>query len=408
MLLPAPIQWLKAHPFGADAIFAGVIGVVSLAVWIAATTTTLQTEIGSYHPVNALGVGLIVAQVAPLAWRRRAPQQALVVILVATVAFYAANFLPVTGGIPALIATYSVAAHLERRLSLRALGLVIVAVLACLGFAALYHPWSPAQLVTNGVFVAMAWILGDNLRTRRAYTATLEERAARLEREQQDNARRAVNQERARIARELHDVVAHSVSVMVVQAGAARRVLHRDADRATEALGSIESTGRQALDELRRLLSMLREYGDGVPALAPQPTVDDLAALVTQFEEAGLHVELTVEGDARPLPSGADLSVFRIVQEALTNTLKHAGPARAAVKVTYRPHDVLVTVSDDGRGLAEQLSRADGNGADPLQGHGLVGMRERVALFGGELRAAPRPGGGFEVRARLPLLPAGV
>jgi signal transduction histidine kinase len=407
-MLPAPVQWLKAHPFGADAIFAGVIGAVSLAVWVAATTTTLQTSIGPYHSINVLGVVLILAQVAPLAWRRQAPQLSLLVIIVATVTFYAANFLPVTGGIPALIATYSVAAHVERRRSVRALGLVVVAVLACLGLAALHHPWSPAQLVTNGVFVATAWILGDNLRTRRAYTATLEERAARLEGEQRDSARRAVNMERARIARELHDVVAHSVSVMVVQAGAARRVLHRDADRATEALSSIESTGRQALDELRRLLSMLREYGDGMPALAPQPTVEDLTALAVQFEEAGLHVELTVEGDARPLPSGADLSIFRIVQEALTNTLKHAGPARAVVRVSYRPHDVLVTVSDDGRGLAEQLSRGDGSDVVALQGHGLVGMRERVALFGGELRAAPRPGGGFEVKARLPLLPASV
>jgi signal transduction histidine kinase len=153
---------------------------------------------------------------------------------------------------------------------------------------------------------------------------------------------------------------------------------------------------------------MLREYGDGVPALTPQPTVEDLAALVTQFEEAGLDVDLTVEGNPQPLPSGADLSVFRIVQEALTNTLKHAGPARAVVRVSYQPGEVLITVSDDGRGLAEQLRRIDAKDALPAQGHGLVGMRERVALFGGELRAAPRPGGGFEVRARLPLLPAGV
>jgi signal transduction histidine kinase len=403
----APIHWLKTHPLAADAIFAGVIGVVCLAGWIAVSTSTLQADIATYHRISALGVVLIVGQVAPLGWRRRAPQLSLLVILVATVIFYAANFLPVTAGLPALIATYSVAAHVERRLSVRALGVVVVAVLACLGGSARYHPWSPAALVTNGVFVAMAWILGDNLRTRRAYTATLEERAARLERDQQDGARRAVNQERARIARELHDVVAHSVSVMVVQAGAARRVLRRDADRATEALGSIEATGRQALDELRRLLSMLREYGDCTPSLTPQPTIEDLAALVTQFEEAGLHVALTVEGEPQPLPSGADLSVFRIVQEALTNTLKHAGPARAAVKVCYLPDEVLITVSDDGRGLAEQLSRVDGN-ASPSQGHGLVGMRERVALFGGELRAAPRPGGGFEIKARLPLLAAGV
>jgi signal transduction histidine kinase len=283
------------------------------------------------------------------------------------------------------------------------LGLVYVTLILVVAFNAKYQRWSPADLISEGVLMATAWILGDNLRTRRAYTASVEERAARLEQEQLDSASRAVNEERARIARELHDVVAHSVSVMVVQAGAARRVMDRDPDRAADALSSIESSGRQALDELRRLLAMLRHYGDQRPALSPQPTIEDLETLIAQIEEAGLPVTLIVEGQPRHLPSGVDLSVFRIVQEALTNTLKHAGPARATVRVRYEPDHLLLTVTDNGRGLAEQLKRDNGDRVS--RGHGLVGMRERVALFDGDLQAGPKPGGGYEVTARLSLTP---
>jgi signal transduction histidine kinase len=404
---PSLVGWLKAHPFQADACFAGLVWVVCLVGWIAASSASHPSDTGQFHPIDAAGAALLVAQVAPLAWRRRAPQTALILASLATLVLYATDLLPVTGGVPVLIATYSAAAHLERRRSVRALAISSATLVLCAAFSAVRHPLSPAGLLTSAVFIGAAWILGDNLRTRRAYTASLEERAARLELEQQESARRAVNQERARIARELHDVVAHSVSVMVVQAGAARRVVHRDADRATEALGSIESTGRQALAELRRLLGMLREYGDRVPALTPQPTVDDLETLVASLQGAGFKIHLDIEGERRTLPSAADLSVFRIVQEALTNTVKHAGPATAKVLICYRPDEVVVTVTDDGRGLAGQLSRSNGDGHAPA-GHGLVGMRERVALFGGELRAGPRPGGGFEVRARLPVAPAPV
>ncbi|HSS08499.1 MAG TPA: sensor histidine kinase [Acidimicrobiales bacterium] len=399
----APVRWLKQHPFQADMILAGVVGVVSVAAWIA-TSSSSDVHLSHYRHMNALGVVLLAGQVVPLAWRRRAPMVALVIILTATVGFYAGNLVPFTGNIGGLIALYSCAAHLERRYAIRTLAITAAAVALSVGFSTMHHPFSPADLVSNAVIVAAAWILGDNLRTRRAYTASLEERAARLEREQADNAQRAVNEERARIARELHDVVAHSVSVMVVQAGAARRVLERDPDRASEAMSSIELTGRQALDELRRLLGMLRKYGDPVPELTPQPRLQDLDALVTQIEEAGLPVDLVVAGEPRPLPSGVDLSVFRIVQEALTNSLKHAGPARATVTLTYRPDELILDITDDGRGLAQHL--VDDNGA--AAGHGLVGMRERVVLYGGELSAGPRPGGGYEVRARLPFVPARV
>jgi signal transduction histidine kinase len=252
------------------------------------------------------------------------------------------------------------------------------------------------MVVENFVIFAAAWILGDNLRNRRAYLAELEERAARLERDREVEARRAVQRERGRIARELHDVVAHTMSVMVVQAGAARRVMRKRPDDAEDALVAIEDAGRQGLAEMRRLLGVLRHEDERNLTLAPQPSLQYVDELVARSVEAGVNVELEIEGAPRPLPAGVDLSAYRIVQEALTNVLKHAGgAARACVQVRYRPESVEVEVFDDGRGVA----------ADPAsngEGHGLVGMRERVALFGGELRVGPRRGGGFSVKARLP------
>jgi signal transduction histidine kinase len=218
-----------------------------------------------------------------------------------------------------------------------------------------------------------------------------------------------VAEERGRIARELHDVVAHSVSVMTVQAGAARRTLAASPDQAAAALGQIESTGRQALVELRRLLGLLRD-GDqqDVAALAPQPGLDHLESLTAAAREAGLPVEVTVEGDPRPLPAGVDLSAYRIVQEALTNSLRHAGPARAQVRIRYGREDLEVQVTDDGNGVESAVGRrsTDSDRSDrwpDRSGHGHIGMRERVAMFGGTLETGVRPGGGYRVAARLPL-----
>ena len=218
-----------------------------------------------------------------------------------------------------------------------------------------------------------------------------------LEREQAEQARRAVVDERARIARELHDVVAHNVSVMVVQSGAARRTIERDPERAREVLTSVESTGRQALDEMRRLLGVLRTEDEATDLRAPQPSVSHLDALVAQVCDAGLPVKLVVEGEPRPLSSGVDMSAYRIVQEALTNSLKHAGPAHAHVRVCFGDNDLRLEVTDDGRGIIADDPATNGGG------HGLVGMRERVALFGGRLEAGPRTGGGYIVTATLPL-----
>jgi signal transduction histidine kinase len=218
---------------------------------------------------------------------------------------------------------------------------------------------------------------------------------AALAREQAARERAAVVDERARLARELHDVVAHSVSTMVVQAEAGESLLERDPERAREAFVSITSSGRQALGELRRMLGLLRS-SDGEPLLGPQPGVRELHALVEQMRGVGLPVELSIEGEPRPLPAGVDLSAYRIVQEALTNTLKHASPARAWVMVRYGGDHVELEVLDDGR------ARAGGSQG----GHGIAGMRERVRLYGGTLEVGSRNGGGFSVRARLPVTTA--
>ncbi|KUL55325.1 histidine kinase [Streptomyces sp. NRRL F-4489] len=248
----------------------------------------------------------------------------------------------------------------------------------------------------------LAWVLGDSIRTRRAYWAQLEEKATRLEREREAQSRIAVAAERARIARELHDVVAHNVSVMVVQADGAAYVMDTAPDQARQALETISGTGRQALAEMRRLLGVLRtgEQAEG-GEYVPQPGVEQLADLIDQVRGAGLPVDFRVTGEPRALPSSVELTAYRIVQEALTNTRKHGGPGvSATVRLTYRDDDLDLLVEDDGRGAQHKLYESGGE--DGL-GHGLIGMRERVGMVGGLLDAGPRPGGGFRVNAVLPL-----
>ncbi|WP_330297865.1 sensor histidine kinase [Streptomyces sp. NBC_00503] len=249
---------------------------------------------------------------------------------------------------------------------------------------------------------ALAWVMGDSLRTRRAYYAQLVERNQRLENERAAQAKVAVAAERARIARELHDVVAHNVSVMVVQADGAAYVMDVAPEQAKEALQTISATGRLALAEMRRLLGVLRT---GEPQesedYVPQPDVEQIEVLVEQVRAAGLTVDFEVEGAPRKLPSGVELTAYRIVQEALTNTRKHGGPeARASVRLVYFDDGLGLLVEDDGRGAAHELYE-DG-GADGA-GHGLIGMRERIGMVGGTLDAGPRPGGGFRISALLPL-----
>ena len=248
-------------------------------------------------------------------------------------------------------------------------------------------------LVTPGLF-AVAWLAGFAVRERSAQAASSEARALEAERRREEDARQAVFTERVRIARELHDVVAHHVSMMGVQAGAARVVINRDPGKAKDALAAIESSSRQAVAELHRLLGFLRQDRDE-DDLAPQPSVAQLERLVASMSDTQLGVDITVEGDVRPLPQLVDVSAYRIVQEALTNTLKHARASHAHVHLRYWPDELEVEVVDDGRGA--------GNGTAPREGGlGLIGMRERAALHGGRLSAGPAPGGGFAVQVRLP------
>jgi signal transduction histidine kinase len=265
-----------------------------------------------------------------------------------------------------------------------------------LGVAAIVIHNDPNAGVSNFVFIglvfAIAWTIGLLVSHKFQEADLARERALKAERNREERARLAVSDERARIARELHDVVGHSVSVMTVQASAARRLLRPHQEKEREALLVVEQTGREALAEMRRVVGVLRRPEES-PALAPQPTLDQIERLVENTREAGLPVDLRIEGEPVQLPAGLDLTAYRLVQEGLTNTLKHARAQRAEVVVRYEDGYVELTVSDDGHG--------GGNGGG--SGHGLVGMRERVSVYGGELEAGRRAGGGFRLHARLPV-----
>jgi signal transduction histidine kinase len=348
--------------------------------------------------------------------RREAENQPLLVVLtlVWTLAPLARRRLPFAAPVAALAAVGAMTFVAEEYVAAAATSVVGLALVAGVlsayneprvAAAGLVLAWGVVGLVmvqdpqerwvgslVAGLVASACWLAGLGWYRRSTYAAALRERAERAERERETAARVAVAEERARIARELHDVIAHSVSVMVLQTGAVRRLLRDDQARERDALCAVERTGREALVEMRRLLGVLRAP-DEQAELAPQPGLPQLPALVARTEAAGLPVALRVEGEPGPLPLGVDLSAYRIVQEALTNTLKHAGPAHAQVAIRYHSDAIEIEITDDGRGPA--VTNGDG--------HGLVGMRERATLYGGEFSAGAREGGGFVVRARLPI-----
>ncbi len=387
-------DFLRRHPTGVDAFWALTLLGFS-ALWVAGTAT---------HLLVAAVVVLLLCLVVAL--RRRAPREMLVLAVAVGLAQLVLDVEINPADFAMLVIIYTVAAHDGPRWASR---LALTAGVAAAPLAQVRWPMretSTAAAVFGTVVMTvpfvLAWVLGDSMRTRRAYLAQLEERAARLEREREAQAKVAVAAERARIARELHDVVAHNVSVMVVQADGAAYVLDAAPDQARQALETISSTGRQALAEMRRLLGILRtgehqEAGEYVP----QPDVQQIEDLVEQVRTAGLPVDFKVVGTPRRLPRGVELTAYRIVQEALTNTRKHGGPdVGASVRLTYFDDGLGLLVEDDGRGAAHEMYE-DG-GADG-RGHGLIGMRERVGMVGGTLDAGPRPGGGFRISALLPL-----
>jgi signal transduction histidine kinase len=326
---------------------------------------------------------LMLAATVPIAFRRRAPIPVLAIVGAASVVYAVAGY--PDGLAPSLAVAAGSAASWTDRATFTAWA-VPISVAAGLVLAVDASPD-----VGNWVDILVATILGVGIPL--LIGRILHHRRRRIERDRELAARDAVAAERARIARELHDVVAHAVSVMVVQAGAARTVVDRDPEAARVALGRIEETGRASLNELRRLLGLLKD-GEPPAELSPQPGLDQLDELLSTMRASGLPVEATVEGTPRPLAPGADLTAYRVVQEALTNALKHAGDAHTHVRLRYSGQILDVEVADDGRGPAP-------DGVDGT-GHGLIGMRERVLLFGGSLDVGARPGGGFVVRARIP------
>jgi signal transduction histidine kinase len=366
------------------ALAGGVAAFGAVEVWLS----------NAVHGSRLLMTALLLAAGLVLLARRRQPLVALALVGCTMVVGAAAWDLvdQLTAPFAAmLVAVYSVAAFGSRRAAIGGTG-VLVATLSSLSIVS-----GDRVPLTDTIWVGSVlggvWAAGRLVNAHRKTAEAMADHAALVEREREERARAAVAEERSRIARELHDVVAHSVSVMVVQAGAERRALGDDRGETREVLQTIEQTGRQTLAEMRRLLGMLRRSDDEL-ALAPQPSIEHVDMLVSQVREAGLPVTLDIEGDPVPLAAGIDLSAYRIVQEALTNALKHAGPASARVTVRYGRSDLELEIVDDGVGAA-----ANGDGA----GHGLIGMRERVHLFGGKLATGAGGDGGYAVRARLPL-----
>ncbi|MDK1341767.1 sensor histidine kinase [Streptomyces sp. 378] len=390
-------DFLRRHPTWVDGTWAVVLLGMSLVGGVG----------GGYGP-TAAAIPLALLLCLVIALRRRMPEKMLLLAAAAGVAQLITDVEISPADFAMLVIVYTVAAEGARWASRFALG----AGLCAAPLAQARWPSDETSVFGNIVLTvfmtvpfALAWVLGDSIRTRRAYFAQLEERAARLEKEREAQSKVAVAAERARIARELHDVVAHNVSVMVVQADGAAYVLDAAPDQAKKALETISSTGRQALAEMRRLLGVLRtgehqEAGEYVP----QPDVRQIEDLVEQCRGSGLPVDFKVEGTPRPLPSGVELTAYRIVQEALTNTRKHGGAnAGASVRLVYFDDGLGLLVEDDGKGAPHELYEEGGFDG---QGHGLIGMRERVGMVGGTLDAGPRPGGGFRISALLPLKPA--
>jgi len=365
------VHLARRHPLLWDVTSAAVLSVLVL----------LEVHGTDQDVPRGLATVVAIAMTVPFAWRRRAPLMVALAVLGAfTVQGVAGDWHlePQTELLSVALAFWTLGSRVADPMAMRAAGAGLLLVLV--------H--EPGDMIVQGPLMAGVFAAGRLMRSR-------SELAAALERDRGEGERQAVAEERARIARELHDVVAHSISLMTVQAGAERLALGTERPQTTEALTQIEHTGRQALAEMRRLLGMLRLPGEAVD-LVPQPGLGQLAALADRVSGAGLPVHLTVEGEAGSVSPGVDISAYRIVQEGLTNALRHADAGRADVRIAYRGDTVEIEIADDGRG-----GPVNGHGA----GHGLTGMRERVALYGGTLDAGPRPAGGWQLRARLPREP---
>jgi signal transduction histidine kinase len=403
---------LGRHPTAADTVLAVTFAAAAM-VSLSTTFELLRQDPHFHTPAKGGIVVSLLVVTLPLALRRRYPLAVAVIVILS----FVVGRLLYNPGIPVLtgwegyfsvwacwLALYTVVAHAPRT---RATAIGLAALVAVvLGeiireiffYAGGSFPGLPLNrgfyTAYNIVFVALPLLLGAAVRSLRERQRELAAQTRELEREREENARRAVLEERVRIARELHDVVAHHVSLMGVQAGAARRVMASRPDKAEEVLSSIEASSRQAVVELHRLLGFLRRAGQP-DALAPHPDLGQLPELVAQAGQGRLSVELSIEGERRPLPRTLEVSAYRVIQEALTNALKHSGGTTARVRLDYTPSALEIEVLDDGGPAAPS--------GGPVGGHGLIGMRERVGLHGGHLRAGRTPQGGFAVHATFPL-----
>ena len=406
--------WSRDHETAIDCFFAVAffgLGVLSVRIYY---------DIGETLPHNfrfATAIALTALLTLPIALRRRVPPLPLVCVTLAVVGYTVWGVLEEVQATAAFVAIYSVGAYCRPRVANWVRGACIAVMFGDLLWVLLFREinlnHSKASVLgagllaigTNIFFFAAAWVIGDVARKSKLRATALTERNADLQRAQAVIAEQAVVDERVRIAREVHDVVAHHVSVMGVQAGAARRIMVRNPDQAAEVLSSIEASSRQAVAELQRLLGFLRsEADDTEDATAPQPTLSRLDALLVRVNDSGLRATAEIKGTPLDIPASVDLSAYRVAQEAMTNALKHGGPGTIVlVTVEYSADCLELSVVDDGRG------RFNGRG-DPgtlavvtSHGHGLMGMRERVALHGGRFEAGARQGSGFEVHATFPL-----
>ncbi len=384
---------MRRHETLVDAAIAGMLIVIALVV-----VRSVPVSAGT-RPPNGWNDALLVAVLGPIAVRRRYPIGAYIVTAIAAVALWSMNSVDGGSAVGGVFVTYGLGFYADRKRALRvfivlATGLSGAAVL----LAFIYDTegrWF--QCASRIAVVLGPYFFGDSKRTRNELVESLRERARRAEEDQAREARQAVADERARIAHELHDVVAHSLSVMVVQATAGQRLLTRDPARAAESIGSVADTGREALAEMRRILGVLDnrpESEQGTHELVPQPGLSDIDGLIERCRGAGMHIEVNRRGNDVSLGAGVELAIYRVIQEALTNVLKHAGTARVTLQLQIED-PVVIEVADDGLGLAAPKT-PDG------RGRGVIGMRARVESVGGEFHAGPRPGGGFVVQAVIP------
>ena len=395
--MSATRRWRRDARVVVDVIVAAVIAVFSV---VDVASTSAEALPGN-RPADGLAYALVIAGSVSMVWRRRAPMAMLAIVtaVIGTVWLRGHGPSLTVLGLPAL---YAVAAHAERRRQAWwALGVSCGALLLAASVSMLDHREGFAYFSALSMiaFLAGAIAAGLVIRNRERIFVDTERRAAAAEADRLAEAERAVVRERSRIAREMHDVVAHGMSVIAVQAAAGREIVHADPDRAAEVFARIEAVGRESLTELRRMLGALRDTSDGDASLSPQPGITDITAAVSESSAVGVATELIVDGPRRGLAPGIELAAFRIVQEALTNVRKHGGAsASATVRISYETHALVIEVTDDGRGASASTSAVRTG-----TGLGLIGMRERVEIYGGELTAGPRRGGGYTARATLPI-----